>query len=75
MTDTLEPSEGMVLRETLTVTKTVTVEGEAAQLLNDLYDKIWVEAFYDPDCVESQEYAENLMPTIRRLNEILRFKK
>jgi hypothetical protein len=42
--------------------------------LNELYSKVWTQCCYDPDSREISAYAETLLPHVRRLNDILKFK-
>jgi len=48
---------------------------EVMGLLRDLYGKIWTEACYDPDNMQSEKYARRLLPGIQKLNELLHFKR
>ena len=50
-------------------------EKETKNLLNQLYSIIWSEACYDATNDESRKMALRLLPTIKRLNEILKFKQ
>lgn len=47
---------------------------ECRKLLCNLYGLIWSEAVYDPMNESTQKYSGQLLPIIRRLNEILKFK-
>jgi hypothetical protein len=52
-----------------------TEQTEVNRLLDDLYGAIWIEAIYDARSVESQLFAKKLLPTIQKVNKILKFKK
>lgn len=67
----------MLVKRTITeVKEEVVLEGEEKELLHDLYQEIWCQACYDPDTTEISEYCEKkLLPKIKRLNEILKFKE
>lgn len=49
-------------------------EPKVLKLLSDLYGLIWVEAVYDPNTKETEEYSRRLLPIIQELNGILKFK-
>ena len=48
---------------------------EVCALLSELYGKIWIEAVYDPATDGSQKFAAALWPLIKRLNDIVGFKR
>ena len=48
---------------------------EVRNLLKDMYDKIWCEAAYDPRNAATQELADSLLPAMKKLDELVRFKK
>lgn len=52
----------------------LSVEGEIGKHLNALYQKIWCEACYDANTEDTKEYAATLLPHIKELNKILKFK-
>lgn len=64
----------LTYEKTTTVTETRKMTGPEAELLTDLYCKIWTEACYDADCEATQKYARTLLPSIQKLNESLKFK-
>ncbi len=66
----------MLVEKTVVETKkSVEVEGEVKELLNQLYQEIWCQACYAPDTIEIGEYCgRNLLKKISRLNQILKFK-
>jgi len=48
---------------------------EVGDQLNALYSKIWCASCYDPLNDEENRFALRLLPHIKRLNEILKFKE
>lgn len=61
--------------ETTSNTTTKKMTGEVANLLGELYRYIWCEAVYDPKYGdESKSFASDILPIIKKLNDILRFK-
>ena len=54
------------------------VTNDGAQVLKhleNLYRLIWVEACYDPSNDATKDFANHLLPDIRAINEIMKFKK
>ena len=48
---------------------------EVFKILNDVYGALWMEAYYDPDSESSAKFAKPLAEKMKRLNELLKFKK
>jgi|SRR5580765_4571904 len=48
---------------------------QCMKALSDLYGLIWIEACYDPYNQKTKEFAETLLPHIRLLNDVLKFKR
>lgn len=50
-------------------------EQEMADLLHDMYCRLWTEAFYDPDNEATKKFAKPLAEILMGANEVLKFKK
>lgn len=48
---------------------------EDVKNLHDLYSKIWIEACYDSFNEDTRNYANELLPLIKKLNKSLGFRK
>lgn len=57
------------------VPKSAVIPDEAMKLLHSLYCTIWAESYYDPYNDATKEFASGLAPKMKRLNELLRFKR
>ena len=55
--------------------KPTEISTEALNELRELYSKIWTEACYDATNEDTQNFALKLLPHIKRLNQIIGFKK
>lgn len=49
--------------------------GEVEKLLNKIFGIVWIECCYDPKNDSTREFAERLLPSLERLQELLKFKK
>lgn len=65
---------GQTKREVVETTIFISTEGEVGKHLNFLYQKIWCEACYDCDNEHTKKFAAELLPAIKELNRILKFK-
>lgn len=51
------------------------IDDEVVGILNHLYTVLWSEAYYDPTTESIGKFAKPLSDKMRRLNEILKFRK
>lgn len=59
----------------ITYTAETETQAEEIKLLSEITYALWSEAFYDPYNESTQKFAEPLAFKMRRLNEIIGFKK
>lgn len=48
---------------------------EARSLLCELYSKLWTEAYYDAYNEDTKKFAKPLVEKMKRLNELVKFRK
>lgn len=53
----------------------VPLSEEATRLLSEVYGALWMEACMDPDSEGSQKFAQKHVDKMKRLNELLGFKR
>lgn len=46
---------------------------EVKSLLHSIYGVLWTEVHYDPYNESTRKFASDLLPKIKRLNELLKF--